>query len=518
MPSDSEKIAPATAASSSTDDREKSTEQAEIAPDDVHRNALEVLNDSPESRARERAYLWKLDTIILPVISALYFFEYIDRGNIANAKLLGISSGHDTSDNGVGSGTTSLSSVQWQTVVMIFYVGLVLFQVPGCLGYRIFPPSKWIAFSVCSWCVVCVLQTVAFNEAGLLVCRIMMGVFEGLFGTGIVYYLSLWYRRDEMGMRVFWFLGPTAVAGAFGGLIAYGVGHINSHVQNWRLLFVIEGIPGFLLGLFCLWCLPDRPLKNSRFNEQQNEVAVARYHRDAYDRAGKIQWKHALWTLTDWKVYMQASIYVPTAALLSSISGFLPTLIQNLGYHSSSSANLMTVPPYACAFGLMLLTSYSSDRFRDRGLHMVALSTLAGVAYICLATLGEDQLHAKYAMVCIAVACVYSTYPPTHAWTANNFGNETKRAIGMGIYTSIGNLGSIAGSFFFPSTDGPQFRKGHWVCFAMCVATAVLSLTNHCILERINRYRDEKYGKPDPNVVIDVSEEADRNVMFRFIT
>jgi MFS family permease len=106
---------------------------------------------------------------------------------------------------------------------------------------------------------------------------------------------------------------------AFGGLIAYGVGHINSHVQNWRLLFVIEGIPGFLLGAFCLWWLPDRPLKNSRFNEQQNEVAVARYHRDAYDRAGKIQWKHAIWTLTDWKVYMQGASYLLYIGVLADM-------------------------------------------------------------------------------------------------------------------------------------------------------------------------------------------------------
>jgi MFS family permease len=60
---------------------------------------------------------------------------------------------------------------------------------------------------------VCLLQTVTFNLAGLLVCRIMMGTFEGLFGTGIIYYLSLWYRREELGLRVFWFLGPTAIAG-----------------------------------------------------------------------------------------------------------------------------------------------------------------------------------------------------------------------------------------------------------------------------------------------------------------
>lgn len=48
---------------------------------------------------------------------------------------------------------------------------------------------------------------------------------------------------------------------------------------------------------------------------------------------------------------------------------------------------------------MMYITSYTSDRFRDRGLHLVALSTIAAVAYVCLATLGEDKLHAKYGMV-----------------------------------------------------------------------------------------------------------------------
>ena len=39
--------------------------------------------DSPEGLQRKRAYMRKLDFIILPTISALYFFEYLDRGNIA---------------------------------------------------------------------------------------------------------------------------------------------------------------------------------------------------------------------------------------------------------------------------------------------------------------------------------------------------------------------------------------------------------------------------------------------------
>lgn len=39
----------------------------------------------------------------------------------------------------------------------------------------------------------------------------------------------------------YWF-GFAAVAGAFGGLIAFGVQHIDSSVQKWRLLFIIEVI------------------------------------------------------------------------------------------------------------------------------------------------------------------------------------------------------------------------------------------------------------------------------------
>ena len=47
-------------------------------------NPMEVHNlESPGAREAERKYIWKLDLIILPTISALYFSEYIDRGNIA---------------------------------------------------------------------------------------------------------------------------------------------------------------------------------------------------------------------------------------------------------------------------------------------------------------------------------------------------------------------------------------------------------------------------------------------------
>ncbi|KAB8237556.1 major facilitator superfamily domain-containing protein [Aspergillus alliaceus] len=418
-------------------------------------------SDDPEWNTAQNRYLRKLDYIILPTISALYFFEYLDRGNIANAKLYGYSNGYATYHHGIGPGDGMLSSTQWQLVVMIFYVGLVLFQVPGCIGYRIFSPSKWVAFGVCGWAMISMLQCTAYNLAGALVCRVFIG-----------------------------FLKPTAVAGAFGGLIAFGIGHIDGSVPNWKWLFLIEALPCFCLGLFCLYWLPDRPMGNSRFCGQDQQIAEARYKNEPFDKAGKIQ----------------TPVYLPTAALLSSISGFLPTIISNLGYSKPATANLMTVPPYAAAFILMLVTSYSSDHFRERGTHITGLMIVATIAYALLATLPEHQLKGKYACVCIAVACVYATYPPSHAWAANNFGNETKRAIGMGYYMALGNLGR------------PQFKKGHFICMGLAIATGIIALGNSLLLRAINNYRDRKFGKPEAGVAVDVTDLADNSPMFRFIT
>lgn len=139
----------------------------------------------------------------------------------------------------------------------------------------------------------------------MLVCRVFLGAFEGLFGTGIVYYLSLWYHRTELSRRLYWYLGPTAIAGAFGGILAYGVGHIKSSVPQWKWLFIIEAVPGFLLGLACLWILPDRPLKNSKFSGEEQKLARARYYEEGIDKGVKIQRKHVVWALCDWRVYMQ---------------------------------------------------------------------------------------------------------------------------------------------------------------------------------------------------------------------
>jgi MFS family permease len=51
---------------------------------------------------------------------------------------------------------------------------------------------------------------------------------------------ALFYTKHELGLRLAYWFGFAAVAGAFGGLIAFGVQHVHAAIENWRLLFIIE--------------------------------------------------------------------------------------------------------------------------------------------------------------------------------------------------------------------------------------------------------------------------------------
>jgi hypothetical protein len=61
--------------------QQNEAEGLDYAPPEIQKEAH--LFDDPEYVRVQKKYLRKLDCIILPAISALYFFEYLDRGNIA---------------------------------------------------------------------------------------------------------------------------------------------------------------------------------------------------------------------------------------------------------------------------------------------------------------------------------------------------------------------------------------------------------------------------------------------------
>lgn len=100
---------------------------------------------------------------------------------------------------------------------------------------------------------------------------------------------ALFYTREEIGLRTAYWFGFAAIAGAFSGLIAFGIQHAHvAAVANWRLLFIVEGVPTVLLGVCAMFVLPNRPEETKIFNEQEREIALERMNRGCRADVGRM--------------------------------------------------------------------------------------------------------------------------------------------------------------------------------------------------------------------------------------
>lgn len=266
----------------------------------------------------EKRLIRRQDYRIVPLSAAIYLLCYLDRSNIGNAKVLNASTGDDLLTS------TSMTAYQYTIALMIFLVAYAVFEVPSNYFLKKMRPSRWIAFLMCSWGAITMGFAGAKSYAGVVVVRFLLGVFEaGEFGKpstfniatlitpqglfpGLVYYLTFWYRPEERSIRVAAILASATLAGAFGGAIAYGVGHMN-RVQDlaaWKWLFILEGLPSILSSVFVWFMLPDYPETATWLSEEEKSLAAQRLAGQASLGSSKsMTWDEAKSTLLEWRLW-----------------------------------------------------------------------------------------------------------------------------------------------------------------------------------------------------------------------
>lgn len=465
-------------------------------------NFLEV------SSSAERKLVRKLDMRIMPIACILYLFAYLDRSNLGNARLQGL-----PEDTLGGDPTGEL--FDW--VNSAFFFSYIICQIPATVTSKLFPPRIWIGCATIGWGLSSTLMSTGFNMAGLVVARVSLGVFEAGFGPGIPLYMSLWYTKTEMGLRMAYWFGFAAVAGAFGGLIAFGVQHAHAAIAHWRLLFIVEGIPTVLLGLMTMWLLPDRPEETSFLTEEERTIQMERMNRGIKADVGRtVTKKHIAMAFKDWRIYTAGMIYFGANCALASIGAFLPTIIKTFGY-TNARAQLFTVPPYAVCAVVLCLTSYCSDRLQSRGICVSLACTLGGIGYLLLLTVHANN-HVRYFATFCITSGTYTAIGVIIAWFAHNLGSETKKATGIPLYMAIGQCGSVLGSHLFPSAEGPRYTKGFAVSCALLFFGALCALVLTISYRLENRARDHKHGKvEDADATVETRELADKAPMFRYV-
>lgn len=167
-------------------------------------------------------------------------------------------------------------------------------------------PSRWIALLMFGWGACSMGLAGSHDFATVATLRFFLGVFEAGLFPGLVYFITFWYKTEERSIRVAFILASATLAGAFGGAIAYAVGHMNQvqGLSAWRWLFIIEGLPSCLSAPIVLFFLPDYPETAKWLSEGERALAVQRLRTEGSKGLSESNWRvDAEATLTDWRLW-----------------------------------------------------------------------------------------------------------------------------------------------------------------------------------------------------------------------
>ncbi|KAH8692159.1 major facilitator superfamily domain-containing protein [Talaromyces proteolyticus] len=437
-------------------------------------------NDLANARVRR-----KLDLHMMPLFFVLYMLAFLDRGNIGNAEVAGMGK------------ALNLTSSQYAWFSTIFYITYIIFEF-CIIFWKIFPPHLVGAIVVFGWGLLGTMQAAAQSWGGMMAIRFLLGAFEAAYAPGIMYLLSFFYLRNEVGFRCGLFASAAPLASTFAGALAYGITNGHSHLETWRLLFLVEGLATVIMSPLAFLLIPDSPDKARFLNAEEREIVKSRSMRQVGTepavRIGGLNLTEFLYILIDYKAWFVALMYFGANVSYASLPVYLPTILSAMGY-SSINAQGLSAPPYFVAFLFALITTYIADRTQQRGLMLFATSIVGGIGYVVLATV--TTVGVRYFAVFLASAGVFSTIPNIIAWTLNNQGSDTRRGAGLVLINVVGQCGSVLSSRIYPTSEGPRYIKGQSVCAAFMFFTAILAFTLRFLLAWDNKNLERKQREAD---------------------
>ncbi|KFY07347.1 hypothetical protein V492_07220 [Pseudogymnoascus sp. VKM F-4246] len=436
--------------------------------------------------AIQKQLVRKIDMNLMPLVLSLYLLAFLDRSNIGNAQTAGMGK------------SLGLSDGEYQWLLTIFYIPYITFEWLA-LMWKLIPPHIWAFLTVLTWGLASTLQAAAFNWSGLMVCRFFLAVAEAGYAPGIPYLLSFYYMRNELGLRCGIYFAAAPLATCFAGALAYGITSGHASLENWRLLFLVEGLPSIAIAFVAFYFMPDSPEKARFLNDEEKEAAKARAIRqvgqEGATRIGFINFKEVGIALMDVKNWITALMYFSCNVSFSSLPVFLPTILEGMGYESINAQGL-SAPPYFLSFIMCILSTWFADKTQQRGLMIIGLSLIGGTGYIILAAVTSTGV--RYFAIYLAAAGIFPAIANILPWVLNNQGTDSKRGAGMALLNIIGQCGPLLGTRIYPKVEGPHYTKGMIICAAFMFFNGFLALVLRTLLQRQNKKLEEEERRVTP--------------------
>ncbi|KAJ4493006.1 MFS general substrate transporter [Lentinula edodes] len=417
---------------------------ASLAPDTSKGGKAVVIDDATNRRLR-----WMIHKRVLVVMIVTYFCQTLDKGTMSFASIMGI-----TAD-------THLVGQEYAWLTTCVYIAILVWEFPTNRLIQRLPVGKYLAFSISAWGAVLACSAACTNFTGLVIVRTLLGIFECVCQPAFVFLSTMWYTRDEQALVIGSFYSMNGFQQCVGGLIAYGIAHIqHAKLKNWQIFFALLGCITFVWGIFVAWWLPDSPMRAKCFSPEDRILMAERVRKNETGIQNKeFKLYQAVEAFKDPIVWSVTLISFTNGLPTGGLGAFSNLIITAFGYTQLQTYLL------AIAQGIIIMTAlfsgaYLSNRYGQK-LVLAFIYTLPNIAgtivFLSVPTTSETKVGLLIAFYCTQVFGAVAVL--NLSVMSGNVAGRTKQVVASSLVFIAWATGNAAGPQVFRANDAPRYVK-----------------------------------------------------------
>lgn len=321
-------------------------------------------------------------------------------------------------------------------VLSAFFWGYILTAVPGGWLANKVGPTKVIVTALLLWGVTSIAQALSGSLTLLLVCRFVMGLSEGVVWPTFAVLFIAWFPLSERA-RV---AGLALLALPLSSIIMAPSAGWLIETYSWETMFIVQGVPAFLLAGVVAVFLPDDPTKDRRLSQAElDHILANRAQRQTGQQAQPFTK-----VLTSPVVWACCAVYFLWLTGFYSFGLWLPTVLQQLSSRGIEAVGWLSVIPFTAAGLAMVLNSRAADRSTRSKSWFVVPPLFVAAAALLLQHLLPQTLTVQMVLLVITGLGVYAAFGPWWAWALQYVAPE-QAGPASGLINMAGSFGGIIG-------------------------------------------------------------------------